>query len=405
MRIVLTNLGSLGNVQPFLALAAELRRVHHEPVLALAPQYADYVRTLGFPFVPIGDDIDYRGLQKRDTAGELVGKAPLDLFHESLDLLARMLPRMYEELSRACRHADLLISGHLQPAARMLHEITGIPFVSIHTSHFGHFQPKAFRDAAGAIVNPFRRKHGLPPLTDPFHTDANSDQLALYAMSRYLRPPDARWPSWYHVTGFFFLDDERLQPDAELAAFLEAGPPPVVFTFSSIAHEDPGAMTQLLMHAVAGLECRAVILSGWSAIGEGVDVPSSIHLTSFAPHAWLFPRAACVVHAGGSGTTAMALRAGVPSVIVPHIGDQPIWGDLVRGIGCARCVIPYRELDAVRLREAISATLRDRDIADQAARMAERVRAEQGVATARTLIDRLLYRLGIAATVNTEATP
>jgi UDP:flavonoid glycosyltransferase YjiC (YdhE family) len=397
VRIVITNLGSLGNVQPFLALAGELQRAGHHPILALAPQYVDYVGSLGFELAPIGDAIDYRSLQKRDTAGELRGTDPLQLFHESLGLLGQMLPRMFRELYDACRHAEVLVSGHLQPASRMIHEITGMPFVSIHTSHFGQAQPHAFRDAARAIVNPFRAAHRLPPIDDPFHTGANSEQLAIYAMSRYLRPPDPAWPPWYHATGFFFLDRDHVAVDPELAAFVDSGPPPIVFTFSSIAHEDPDAMTRLLARSVDGLGRRAVILGGWSGLGERGSLPSSIHLTPFAPHHWLFPRAACVVHAGGSGTTAMALRAGVPVVVVPHVGDQPIWAELLRGIGCAKHIVPYRSLTADALGEAIAGTLTDPDVARNAARMAERIRDEPGVGGARRLIEQLLCRLGVDA--------
>lgn len=388
-RIVLTNMGSLGNIQPFVALAAELRKSNHVPVLALAPQYTDYIRKLGFEFVPIGPQVDYLSLQKRDTASELRGGDPLYLFANSLNMLSSALPQMFSELHEACRHADLLISGHLQPASRMIHEITGIPFVSIHTSHFGALQPRAFRQVAGAILNPFRARWGLPQIEDPLHVDANSDQLALYAMSRYLRPPGPNWPPHYHAIGFFFFDEVEWRPEPELAAFMKAGPRPVVFTFSSIVHEDPKAITEQLMQSALSVGKRAVILAGWSGLGTASPHPS-IYMGNFVQHSWLFPKAACVVHAGGSGTTAMTLRSGIPAIIVPHIGDQPIWAELVRGIGCAKCVIPYRELSVPRLRDAISMTLSEAALARNAWRIGEKIKNEPGVAGATRLINELL---------------
>jgi UDP:flavonoid glycosyltransferase YjiC (YdhE family) len=394
VRTVLTNLGSLGNIQPFLALGAELRRYGYDPVFALAPQYGDYVRKLDFEFVPVGWEIDYQNLQKRDTASELRGGDPLHLFRKSLGTLSAMLPEMYAQLNHVCRRADLLLSGHLQPVSRIIHELTRIPFVSVHTSHFGGLQPPTFRQTACAIINPFRAKCGLPPVQDPIHTDANSDQLALYAMSRYLRPPGPNWPSHYHVTGFFFLPEEGLDPDPGLTAFVEAGPPAVVFTFSSIVHEDPRAITELLLEALDGLDCRAVILSGWSRLGGAVKMPPWVHVAPFVQHSWLFPRAACVVHAGGSGTTAMTLRSGIPAIVVPHVGDQPIWAELVRGIGCAKYVLPYQGLNARQLREALSHTLNDPFLYRNAASMAVKIREEQGVASARRLIDQLVFRAG-----------
>lgn len=398
VRVVLTNLGSLGNVQPFVALAHEMRRAGYMPILALGEQYAPYVRNLDFDFAPLGAVFDYRDLQKRDTAGELRGIDPLDLLTQSLPIFADLLPKMFVELSEACRHADVLISGHLQPASRMIHEITNIPFVSIHTNHFGALQPEAYRRAACSVINPFRRKHNLPPLLDPIHTDANSPQLALYAMSRYLRPRGVQWPEHYHVSGFIFPEEDSSQPkcDPKLLAFLAAGPAPVVFSFSSIVHEDPVRVTKLLVDSVEGLGCRAVIVTGWSGLGTK-DLPSSIYVTDFVQHGWLFPKSACVVHAGGSGTTAMTLRSGVPAVIVPHVGDQPLWADLIRGIGCAKFVIPYRELTAERLREAVAATLKDQSLSRAAIRMAGKIREEHGVVRARKLIERLMQRVGVIA--------
>ena len=390
-RTVLTNLGSLGNVQPFLALAAELRRSNHHPVLAVAPQYEVYVRKLGFEFIPIGPEIDLRGLQKRDTASAMRGEDPIGIFRQSLAILSSMLPAMFSELSAACHHADILISGHLQPVSRIIHEITHIPFVSVHTNHFGKCQPRAFREAACSVINPFRAKCGVPPIKDPIHTDANSDQLALYAISRYLRPPAPEWPSHYHVTGFFFLEEEW-QAEPALVEFINAGPPPVVFTFSSIVHADPRAITELLIKSIEGLGCRAVILSGWSGLGEGIRHPS-VYVTQFAQHSWLFPQAACVVHASGTGTVATVLKSGVPAVPIPHVGEQPIWAELVRGIGCAKCIIPYRELTADRLRDAIAQTLKDDSLLRNAARMAVRIRNERGVVCAARLIDELLQRV------------
>src|SRR5438128_907511 len=125
MRAVLTNIGSMGNIQPFMALAAELREHGHQPVLALAPMYKSYAAQLGFEYVPIGFDLDYARLQREDTEDALRGIDPLHTLQDSLTKLRGMLPQMFEELREACRGADVLISGHLQMASRMLHELAG----------------------------------------------------------------------------------------------------------------------------------------------------------------------------------------------------------------------------------------------------------------------------------------
>jgi sterol 3beta-glucosyltransferase len=390
MRALLTNIGSMGNIQPFMALAVELREHGHHPVLAFAPMYRNYVTQLGFEYVPIGFDLDYAKLQREDTEDALKGVNPLHTLKDSLSKLEAMLPQMFEELQEACRGVDVLISGHLQPASRMIHELMGIPFVSVHTNHFGGMQPYAYRHATASIINPFRARHRLPPVTDPIHTDANSPQLALYAISRYVRPANPNWPPHYHVTGFFFLDEKDPIPDARLAAFLEQGEKPVVITFSSIAHPNPDAMTDLLLQTINNVGCRAVIQHGWSGLAKNRELPGHVLGVGFVQHTWLFPRASCVVHAGGSGTPATTLRSAIPAVVVPHVGDQPMWAEIVRGLGCAGGVIHYRELTAAKLTAALQQTLNNKALYARAAEVADKIRAEQGVSRARTLIEELM---------------
>lgn len=373
-----------------MALAAELRDHGHEPVLALAPMYREYVAQLGFEYVPIGFDLDYAKLQREDTEDALKDISPLDTLQDSLKKLQAMLPQMFEELREACRGADVLISGHLQMTSRMLHELTGMTFVSVHTNHFGGMQPYAYRHAIASIINPFRAQHGLSPLLDPIHTDSNSPQLALYAISRYIRPATPGWPPHYHVTGFFFLEEKERVPDAGLAHFLEQGEKPVVITFSSIAHPDPEAMTDLLLEAIESVGCRAVIQHGWSGLAKNRALPANVFGVGFVQHTWLIPRAACVVHAGGSGTPATTLRSGVPAVVVPHVGDQPMWAEIVRGLGCAGAVIHYKELTARKLATALQQTLHNKSLSARAAQVAKMIQAERGGARARHLIEALV---------------
>jgi sterol 3beta-glucosyltransferase len=404
MRAVLTNIGSLGNTQPFLALASELRAHGHDPVIAFAPTYRNYVGQLGFEFVPVGWDLDHAKLQREDTDDALKGVDPLETLQDSLVRLEQMLPQMFEEVREACRNADVLIGGHLQPVARMLHELTGIPFASVHTNHFGGMQPYAFRHATASVINPFRARLGLPPVTDPIHTDANSPQLALYAIGRFIRQTPSNWPAHHHITGFFFLEEKECVPDPQLVHFLEQGEKPVVITFSSIAHPDPEAMTDLLLEAVDKVGCRAVIQHGWSGLAKNRALPDNVFALGFVQHTWLFPRSACVVHAGGSGNSAATMRAGVPAVVVPHVGDEPMWAEIIRGLGCAGGVIDYRELTAGNLAAALNNTLNNSKLYARAAETAKIIRAEQGVSRARILIEELWRRNSSARhTIETDA--
>jgi sterol 3beta-glucosyltransferase len=396
MRAVLTNFGTTGDLQPFLALAIELRRHGHEPVMAFSPHFAPRVARLGLNMIPIGPDLSET--QNQVNALMMVEPDSAAQLRSSFTPLVAALPQMFEELRAACQSADVLISGPVQPAARMVHETMGLPFVSVQVSHFGGIGTPALQEASASLINPFRLRHGLPPLQHPLTIDANSPQLALYAMSRHIRPPQADWPTHYHLTGFFFLDDEEEPSDPALHQFLAAGEPPVVVTFGSMSmtHGEPEALTDLLLKAVRLAGCRAIIQSGGEE-SRRHRLPPDVMTVGYVPHGWLFPQAACVVHHGGGGTAGAVFRSGVPSVFVPHghLFDQHYWAALGLELGCAAASIPYSQLTAARLAAAISRTLADPHYSQAAAALGRKIAAEQGVRRARLLIEQLISRIGL----------
>ena len=395
MRAVLTNFGTTGDIQPFLALAVELRRRGHDPVMAFSPYFASRVEELGFTFLPIGPDL--REAQNSVNAAMMAQPDSVEQMMASLLPLVAALPQVFSELSESCRGADVLISGPAQPAGRMVHELTGIPFISVQLSHFGGVGTPALRQASAELINPFRAQLGLPPLSDPLTIDANSPQLALYAMSRHVRPPQADWPAHYHMTGFFFLDDEGWQPDAALTEFLAAGERPVVFTFGSMTHENPEELSDLILSAVRRTGCRAIVQKGWGDLA-GLEDDANIYAAGYVPHSWLFPRAACIVHHGGGGTAGAVFRSGVPSVFVPHghIFDQHYWAALAQDLNCAGPAIPYSQLTADSLTAALRATLSNESYRERARDLSVKVRAEQGTQKACSLGEQLVRKIGLS---------
>jgi UDP:flavonoid glycosyltransferase YjiC (YdhE family) len=386
----------MGDTYPYLALAIELQRCGHRPVLGLPPYFAPLAARHGIEFVPVGPDLN---TYLRDVteaiveAPEVVGSE--ERLHQLFEPLRGALPRMLDDLMALCRDADVLVCGRMQPAGHMVHELTGIPFVSVQVEHSGGSTP-AVQSVARDAINPVRTRLGLPALHDPLVGDAISPQLALYALSRHICPPPRGWPAHHHIVGFFYVNQDNWQPDPALAEFVASGEPPVVISFSSIAHGDPLAMTELLVQAVELAGCRAIIQQGWSNLG-GLRLPPHIHVTGFAPHSWLFARAAAVVHHAGAGTSGAVMRAGVPGVYVPHMWDQPTWAELAESLGCAGPMIPFSELTAERLGAAIRATLVNPRYAQAAAELGEKIRQEQGVVKARQLIEQLVDRLGLEA--------
>jgi len=327
MRMVLTNFGTRGDVQPLLSLGAELVAHGHTAIYAVPPSAAVLVREHGFEPECIGPDLT----SLRDQiSSDWVANGEIDSSPEQLWRLLHPLQQhfrqVFDQLHAICMGADVLVAGPAQPVARVIHEVCAIPFVSVQFCHFGGNGGPALRLASEMLVNPFRRSLGLPALSDPLTINANSPQLALYAMSAHLRSKPMSWPRHRHITGFFFGSRDAI-PSASLIAFMESGPAPVSITFGSMIHSEED-FVPMIARAVQKTGCRAVIQSVPGRTSQSVN-SSSIYLAESLPHDWLFPRSSCVVLHGGAGTTAAVLRAGVPGIFVPHGYDQRYWARYV----------------------------------------------------------------------------
>jgi UDP:flavonoid glycosyltransferase YjiC (YdhE family) len=140
-----------------------------------------------------------------------------------------------------------------------------------------------------------------------------------------LIPKPHDWAAHITLSGFYFLSlASNYTPDPDLAAFLDAGPPPVYIGFGSIVVDDPNAMTKLIFDAVKLTSQRALVSKGWGGLGaDKLGIPDGVFMLGNVPHDWLFQRVSCVVHHGGAGTTAAGIACGRPTVIVPFFGDQP----------------------------------------------------------------------------------
>ena len=150
-----------------------------------------------------------------------------------------------------------------------------------------------------------------------------------------------------------------------------------------------GELAQIALAALAQTGQRGLLLSGWGGLAPA-DLPANVFQIESAPFAWLFPRMKALVHHGGVGTTADALRAGVPSVIVPFTADQPYWGRRIQQLGVGPAPIDHRKLTVERLAAAIRAAATDEAMRQRAADLGARLRAEDGVARAVEIVERYL---------------
>ena len=388
MRIVLSTMGSLGDVQPLLALAQGLRKGGHHVVAALSPNYEEKTRDLEIEFAPIGPPITFEQA-KQAMSAQMKNPLPADQVRQYLGVVLPDIREIVDDLRSVCAGADAVIGAPFHFACRMVSESLSIPYISLHLSQFGDLGGKEIARVSASLINPLRREYGLNPVDDPLGVDGNSDLLALYAVSRHLLRPPSRWPEHYKVVGFFFLDEKLWEPPDDLQDFCAKDGSLIGITFGSIVHEDPEAVTDLVVDAVQQSGCRAVLQHGWSGLGKRA-LPDCIYPTGYVPHSWLFPKVSAVVHHGSAGSASSAFRAGVPSVVVPHTLDQPIWAQLAKSVGCAKRIIPFGEMSSTRLAEAINETVASADVREAAKGFAEKINQEDGVTAARCHIEESL---------------
>jgi UDP:flavonoid glycosyltransferase YjiC (YdhE family) len=204
--------------------------------------------------------------------------------------------------------------------------------------------------------------------------------LALFSPLVAAKQPD--WPQQTQITGFPFLDGDGSAPlSSEVVDFLNAGPPPVVFTLGSSSAIDAGRFFQDSAAAIQRLKRRAVLVVGGDPSNRPGTLPEGVVAVSYAPFAELFPRAAAIVHSGGIGTTALAMRAGRPMLVVPFSHDQPDNAARVTRLGIAR-TISRRRFSPKRVAAELKQILETPSYSAKAAEVGEKVRMEDGVAAA-----------------------
>ncbi|NPU63637.1 glycosyltransferase family 1 protein [Bradyrhizobium sp. 83012] len=408
-RIAIHTLGTRGDVQPFVALGRGLQNAGIDVSFATAPQFKPLVCAHDLPFHALPGDLV-------DLVHTPLAHAAMSGHHKllaSFRLMAGLGPLFRSLLDAqwdAAQDADAIVYHPKAIGGVHIAEKLGIPaFVALPLpalSATGAFPSPLlpFSDlgplnrASHALVIrygdlPFRRTVarwreqvlGLPPKSD-WLTLRGRSIAKLYPYSPAVVPVANDWDNTAHVTGYWFLDDVGgWTPPPELAAFLQAGPPPVYVGFGSLPSPDAERITAVIIDALTRAGQRGILATGWGGMAMR-RTPEHIHMLNEAPHAWLFSRMAAVVHHGGAGTTAAGLRAGRPSVICPIFGDQPFWGRAVHRLGAGPAPIPHRELTPERLATAISRAVNDPIMRRRASGIARIIQQEDGVAEAVGLI-------------------
>lgn len=416
MRVTILAPGSRGDIQPYLGLGSGLARRGHAVRVVTTLDHARLVEESGLELAPVAIDVQ-AALRGDRVAASIEGGGLVASFRE-IAALAKKGARMTAEVAlEAARGSDVVLTGFggvfLADAICRKLEVPLVQAYNVPLTPTGAF-PGVL--APGLSFGPRSRRLGhwltRQALWATMRTSANGARrdllgapsasllapsghaglaagTVLYGWSEAALPRGPEWGDDVEVTGFWFLDEPTgWSPPPALARFLAAGPKPVCIGFGSMSTRDPAKTTRLVIDAVKRSGQRAVLLAGWAGLGVG-ELPPEICALDAAPHAWLYPRMAVVVHHGGAGTTAAAWRAGVPAVIVPHHGDQPFWAARARELGVGPTPLPRARLTAERLAGAIAEVERDQGMAARAAALGERIRAEDGVGKAVAAIERM----------------
>ncbi len=402
MRVLLSTIGSRGDVQPLVALALELRALGQEVRLCVPPDFRDWIDGLGLPITPIGPE-----LRKLTASSPAAMPAPL-----SPELRRQMVEAtvatQFETIAAAAQGCDVIVGATaLQIAAPSVAERMGIPYVFaaycptvLPSPHHAPIplgmlgdtpapatadnrelwaqDARRWNDTWGLVLNAHRTADGLAPVRD-VRRYVLTGRPWLAADPTLAPWPDPADPAVFQ-TGAWILPDERpLSP--ELETFLEAGEPPVYFGFGSI--RAPQDLSQVMIQSARALGRRAIVSRGWADLSLVDDEPDTLAIGEVNQQA-LFKRVAAVVHHGGAGTTTAAARAGAPQVVIPQMYDQHYWAQRIHHLGIGTTHTPGTPTGD-SLTSALERTLQP-DVAARAQSMAAAVRSDGAQAAAQRLI-------------------
>jgi sterol 3beta-glucosyltransferase len=404
LEIILTASGTRGDVQPALALAHGLKDAGHRVRIIAGSNFAAWIESHGFTCLPT---LDMEALMQSEAGTEWAEKGSNQRLQ--LKLMTRLVNQYGDELTRPLvehgRDCDLHISGFtstqmvaviaekhriplieaaLQPyRATRSGEATLIPITkraSIFNKLFGMLGQRFIWSVVSQQVTKMRVREGLPVLNARQATAMTNRTPLVNGYSSSVVPHPDDWTPDSETVGYWFLDeDANWTPPADFVAFLNAKPEPVYIGFGSMSSNDPRGLFDLTCEALRLSGQRAVFITGWSGLKD-MQVPDNVCVIDRVPHGWLFERVAGVAHHGGAGTTAAGLRAGKPTLIIPHMADQPFWGRRVHDLGAGPKPIPRPKLTAEGLADGIRQLTSDADMRRRAEALGARIRAEDGIA-------------------------
>ena len=399
MRVLIPTMGTRGDIQPYIALAQKLSESGFEPIIASHPCWRSLIEQYKIDFKPIGPDIDIeyeaafiRGNSKNWMLGMI----------KTMRFMFKIIENSSLEILDLCHDVSLVIASHSHIGAAEA-EASGLPYISI--SFMTGIIPKKLekisalksflQKVVGFFINPLmvgsynRLRKTLDLKKVRTFYDLISPSLNIIPISPLVSPPNEFWEEKNKVVGYWFTDENKAYiPSEALAHFIQDGPPPIVISLGAMSFESKEEKSKLdiFVKAINNSGMRAII-QGFNKTLQNYILPNNMISVGNIPHSWLFEHAYCVIHHGGFGTTAAALRAGVPSIIIPHVLDQFEWANTVYALGAGTLPLSCKDLSEEELTDTINSLKRDySEISEKAKELGGKIKSEDGLAKSVELI-------------------
>ncbi|MGB9458524.1 MAG: nucleotide disphospho-sugar-binding domain-containing protein [Bryobacteraceae bacterium] len=364
--VLLPTLGSAGDVHPMIALGIALRRRGHRATVITNEVFADSVRSVGLEFIALGT-----AAEAQDTVADPRLWNPVKAFQCIAErVLMPNLPRLYDIIASHAGSNLVVAAPGTCFGARVAQEKLGVSLATIHLQpamirslvdsgrqgriRMGPRVPPLIKKSLFWLIdtffvnrhvlpklNEFRARLGLKPVENVFDDYLHSTQLVIGLFPEWFASPQPDWPLHIHLTGFVLYDGIG-EPEAAATAeeFLDAGPPPVLFTpGSATAGQERFFLESMEACRIAGF--RGMFVTNFP--GQlPTDLPPSVQAFSYLPFSRILPRCAALVYHGGIGTLAQAIRAGIPHIVVPNAHDQPDNALRIERLGLGRGLYPER---------------------------------------------------------------
>ena len=364
MKIILTSIGTRGDIEPFLSIGEILKKKKHHIICLFPEQFRDLAENSGFEFVSLGSKF---GKLLKSPEGRIAmggGKLGIKKIKAFLKLIS-MQPEATKEMmlkqeeciesqnpDRIIHHpkATYPILWSIKNKGKTtlvcpvpyMHYVKGHPHIIFHSNFGTRINKLTYKLADYGLVKSvsysqkwLKNKH--KKLTSKKIIEALHNNDVIYTISPSLFARPKYWNSNLKVLGFHERDKTiNWTPSIELKQFLQHNPKIIFITFGSMINPFPKRNTELILQIIEQNKIPAIINTCEGGLVKPVNYKHGlVYFTNNIPYDWIFPQIYAVVHHGGSGTTHMALKYGCATLIIPHIVDQYVWNKIAyrKGVG------------------------------------------------------------------------